>query len=406
MLKHVLVILFFIQTLCGFSQNVLDSLETVKQTQNLADTIFYNKNWEVSSKKEAMYYRLIKAEDKGYLVSDYFMNGTPQMVAHCSSINPEIKQGECIYYHPNGKRKAQGYYNNDKAVGIWNYYGPRGVRIDSKDLSPVEVPVYDSSSWIPQNQSSLFLFNVNYRFKINKGQISSGHGLGLELGFNLGYFISQKLLFAPFVGMGMRDIFYPTRFNSSYVKDFEANNHSASLSGNDSIAVNYMASIIGERQYYHERHSYFGLMIKLPYKYMPILKIYTGESSLSYKTAGEPIQLKPYVSGDKKTDNDYFDISRRINWGVEVFLYNGRTRVRNYENQIFSAENRKRLKWTTNSLALSLYVQQFDTYHAHFGFSDGYHDVDVPMSTFMTASFMNKYKRDYFVGLRLSYGIF
>ncbi len=407
MLKLIIVIFFSCQLLFAFSQNTNDSLRSVESATNLSDTIFYNKKWDPTSKEDAMYYRLITFDGKSdYLVKDYFMNGTLQMEAHCKSINPEIKQGACTYYHPNGKRKAVGNYSNDKAVGVWNYYGPRGLNIDSKDFSPIIASSYDSSSWVSQNQSSLLVCNINYRFKINEGQISSGHGLGLELGFNFGYFISQKLLLAPFVGIGMRDIFYPTRFSSSYVNDFNANFNGSSMTGNDSIAVNYMASIINDKQYYHERNSYVGLMIKLPYKHMPIIKIYTGESSLAYKTLDEKIQLKPYVSSDKKTDNDYFDINRKMNWGLEVFLYNGHTHVRNYESQYLSVANRKRLKWCTNALALSIYVQQFDVYHSHFSFSDGYHDVDVPMTAFMNESFMNKYKKDYFVGLRLSYGIF
>lgn len=395
-----------IQNTLGICQNISNSIENNNHQIKLTDTIFYNINWDVSTHDQAAYYRLMTKTKQGYLVNDFYINGNPQMKARCSSVNPEIKHGKCTYYHINGKREAEGHYYQDTAAGYWYYYNTKGRYTHQKKFKDIYIPVYDSSSWRPQNQSSLFICNVNYRFNLNNSQINSGHGLGLELGFNLGYFISQKFLFAPFVGMGMRDLFYQTKFNPDYMQSFNSNYYGNTLTGNDSIVVNYMKNLVNSKGYFHERNSYIGIMIRLPFKYMPIMKFYTGESSLSYKTLNETIQLKPYVSGDKKTDNDYFDITRRMNWGTEIFLYNGHTRVRNYENTIFSVEQCKRLKWSTNALALSVYIQQFNTYNSVFAFSDGYHNVSVSMSSFMKDSFMQSHKKDYFIGLRLSYGIF
>lgn len=404
--KRILIVVLCLQNTLMFSQNSKDSLNIITKTNYLKDTIFYDINWIISERNQAAYYRLIKKTKRGYLVNDFYINGNPQMKARYSSIAPEIKHGKCIYYHTNGKIESEGHYYNDTAVGYWYYHNTKGRFTHQKKFKDAYIPTYDSSSWKPQNQSSLLIANVNYRFNFNNSQINSGHGLGLEFGFNLGYFISQKFLFAPFVGMGMRDLFYQTKFTSGYVQSFNNNYYGNTLTGNDSIVVNYMKNLINSKGYFHERNSYAGVMMRLPFKYMPIIKLYTGESSLAYKTLNETIQLKPYVSGDKKTDNDYFDITRRMNWGAEIFLYNGRTRVRNYDNTVFSVAQCKRLKWSTNLLALSVYIQEFDTYHSHFTFSDGYHDVSVSMSTFMNSSFMQSHKKDYFIGLRLSYGVF
>lgn len=378
----------------------------IKSNYSINDTIYFDKDWKECEKVSALYFRLITTRDSLYQVNDYYLDGTLQMSALCSSINPEIKHGLCTYYHPNGKRERKGMYYNDKPIGVWNYYNKRGINYNYYDYSFEEVKSFDSSSWKSINQSSLFIGNINYRFKINKGSINSGHGFGIEAGLNLGYFFSQKLLAAPFLGWGMRDILYNTRFNSNYLNDFNNNYNGTSLTGNDSIAINYMADLMNKKGYFHDLTTYYGLMIKLPFNYMPIVKIYRGNTSLSYKTLNETIQLEPRVSSDKKTDKDYYDISRKMNWGVELFLYNGHTQITNYGNTSLSAKIRRKYKWSINALAFSIYAEEYDTYHSRFSFSDGYHNIDVPMESFMNKSFMNKYKKEYYVGLRLSCGIF
>lgn len=384
------------------------ALDTSKLSKKMApkDTIFYDANWNTCDKAYALYYRLVYLEGDLYIVNDYYLNGILQMSAKCTSLEPEIKHGIATYYYPNGKRKSKGAYLFDEPTGVWTYYNKFGLSDHIYDYSYVEIATFDSSSWIPQNQSSLFIANINYRFKVNKSPLNSGHGFGIEVGLNLGYFISQKLLLAPFGGLSTRDLLYQTKFNSGYLNDFNSNFNGTDMQGNDSMVVNYMASIINEKGYFHDRTVYYGLMIKLPYKYMPIIKVYKGGSSLAYKTSREPIQPKPYVPSEKRDDNDYFDIYRKMNWGFEVFLYNGRTRVIDYNYQSFPYAKKKNLRWCSNLLAVSMYFEEYDTYHTTFSFSDGYHNIDVPMQSFMNQNFMNRNKKEYNIGIRLSYGVF
>jgi hypothetical protein len=406
MLKKCLFTCLILLTTSFFCQIEPNDSFGNKEQLNATDTLFYNTEWAVCNKINAKYYRIIKRENELFIVFDYYLNDTLQMVAKCKSIYPEIKEGECTYFYENGKPETKGYYHEDKQVGIWKNYNKKGRLINTQDYRFNEVTSYDNITWAPQNQSSLIVCNVNYRFKLNNTILSSGHGLGVELGFNFGYFISQKLLLAPFVGIGTRDLFYPTQFNKNYIHSYNTNYNATALTDNDSIVVNYFNSVIGARGYYHERQSYFGLMIKLPYKHFPIIKLYAGESSLSYKTLNTTVNLKPYVSSSQKTDNDYHDITRKLAWAVEVYLFNGRSRIRNYSNTVFSTKQQNRLKWNTNLLALSVYIQHFDLKQSNYMFSDGYHNIKVPFATFMNPEFTNKYKSENYIGLRLSWGIF
>ncbi len=381
-----------------------------KATSQINDTLYFDNSGKSCQKEKANYYRLIQSVDREYKIRDFYMSHILKREVMATSLDPEVLDGQCTYYHINGKIRVSGVYNHGKRVGIWNEYNSKGKLINSydydKDQRQELIKTFDSSSWVSQNQSSLFIINANYRFKMNAGYLSSGHGFGAEFGFNLGYFISQKFLLAPFVGIGTRDILYQTKFTPGYMSDFNRGFNSSQLSGNDSLIVNYMASIMSDKGYYHQRLSYYGLMIKLPYKYIPILKMYTGESSLSFNTFNEPVQPQPLTPSNRKTDKDYFDITQKLNWGFEVFLYNGRTRVRNSELPLLNSKQKQRLKWSSNLLALSLYIEQYGNSKSKFTYSNGYYNIHVPMSSFMTQEYMNKYKKTYNIGIRLSCGIF
>jgi len=366
------------------------------------DTVYRNKYQHQTTKSKATYYRISYPIGSYYIVNSYYMNGTLKMEALCDSSG--AGNGPCIYYHPNGDIESSGQFEHNKPVGKWYSYNSKGEPVYSEHFRSASDPKpYVHKSWIPENQSSLFLWNISYRYKLNKGILSSGHGWGIELGLNPGYLISQKLLLGVFGGWGMRDILYPTRFENSYLKDFNAEFDGTTLSGNDSVVVNYMASVMQKKGYFHELNVYGGVMIKLPYDYMPVIKVYTGTSGFLYKTLSKTVQLKPYDPSHQGYDNDYLSIERRLAWGLEVFLYNGRTKVREYD---FTYAQKKKWRWSYNLFALSVYVEQFNTSNTRFTYSDGVHDVDVKMSSFMSPAFMNRHKKDYNIGLRLSLGSF
>jgi hypothetical protein len=93
------------------------------------DTIYYNSEWQICEKARADYYRICTVKsDSGWIftgsVKDYQMNGTPHMEGHYDSNG--FRDGDFIFYYPDGKKEAQGRFIKDRFHGNWQFYYPDG----------------------------------------------------------------------------------------------------------------------------------------------------------------------------------------------------------------------------------------------------------------------------------------
>jgi len=372
---------------------------------NGGDTIFFNKHWKKCEKKNAAYFRINAGAKNNYLVKDFYINGQIQMESEASAYEPLVQNGTSTYYYENGQKQASGKYNSGEQTGAWTYWKVNGKLKEVINHDRPEIKLYDSSSWTPQNQSSIFLVNLSYRYKVNNSIINSGHGFGLEIGVNLGYFISQKWLLGVFGGLGTRDILYGTKFNSKFLNDFNAATNVKQFSGNDSlVAVSALGFMNSGQGYFHDRTVYAGLMIRLPFKFAPIVKLYKGYSTYECKTS-DKITLQPYSEKDQGYDHDYYEFYRTMDWGIEVFLFNGFSRVRDYDPEGLVSVLKKNGRWNRNLFGFSFYVERYDWRNASLSFS-GNQSVDIPLRQLVGTDFLHKYKTEYIVGFRLSIGIF
>lgn len=88
------------------------------------DTTYFDSKWNESSKDNSQYYRVENKTGNNYERIDYFTSSNQiQMQGQYLSINPEIKTGEFLWYHSNGKLKHKGAYSDDKEIGehIWYF---------------------------------------------------------------------------------------------------------------------------------------------------------------------------------------------------------------------------------------------------------------------------------------------
>ena len=91
------------------------------------DTTWFDSDWKEMPKKSANYYRTIKKMDNGFLVSDYYLNGNPQMIAEASQVKPTlIKEGACFFYLEDKKVSSKGMYTNNNQIGKWVEYVDEG----------------------------------------------------------------------------------------------------------------------------------------------------------------------------------------------------------------------------------------------------------------------------------------
>lgn len=103
------------------------------------DTIYYSRNWEVSAKSDAYFYRLPRVQtDSGFKVIDCFAsNGKMQMCSFATTAGAYILDGYTIFFDSLGHKVKEGMKHNGLDLGTWKYYYPQTdilyIDIDRKD---------------------------------------------------------------------------------------------------------------------------------------------------------------------------------------------------------------------------------------------------------------------------------
>jgi len=94
--------------------------------QDAVDKVYLDKNWNVSTKEDAKFYRITRVIDSVYHVKDYFLSGNIQMTGTYTSLKPKIRVGEFIWYYENGNLSEKKMYQNNLKVGQGFEYGKNG----------------------------------------------------------------------------------------------------------------------------------------------------------------------------------------------------------------------------------------------------------------------------------------
>jgi membrane associated rhomboid family serine protease/antitoxin component YwqK of YwqJK toxin-antitoxin module len=96
-------------------------------------TIYYNKEWKVTTRAGASYFRLAQKDSLqriNGLVKDYYADSTVQMKGYYTN---DLKDGVFFYFYPNGWYESAGMYNHDVPVGKWQrFYPNRQIRLEER----------------------------------------------------------------------------------------------------------------------------------------------------------------------------------------------------------------------------------------------------------------------------------
>jgi len=65
-----------------------------------------------------------------FTVKDYYSDGVYQMIGDYQSFDPEIEDGDFLFFHSNGQISHKGCYKNGELVGDWSIYNRAGELID------------------------------------------------------------------------------------------------------------------------------------------------------------------------------------------------------------------------------------------------------------------------------------
>jgi len=97
------------------------------------NSIYYDKNWEKTTKEKASFYRNIPAKKVGglVLIEDFYINKTPQFQGYSLQTNENSYAGDIVWYDENGFDAAVYQYYNKTAVPVLTYYYPNGKKLKS-----------------------------------------------------------------------------------------------------------------------------------------------------------------------------------------------------------------------------------------------------------------------------------
>jgi TonB family protein len=89
------------------------------------DTVWYDGNWK-ATKIHPCYYRTKAKTDSGWMVTDHYLNGKPQMTGFYLDDSMKIRQGNCRWFFQDGTVSHSQVYVAGKPNGIEQTYYDKG----------------------------------------------------------------------------------------------------------------------------------------------------------------------------------------------------------------------------------------------------------------------------------------
>lgn len=130
---------------------------------------------EVKDPGLARFYRTVEQDSTEYIVTDYYVsNDSVEMVAHCKAIKPKLElHGQCTWYYPNGIKKEEGNYVENRKVGLFKTYYNTGnpnaiVRYEDEKVKYLQV-------WTPGGEELLDQGTgfVDAKYNLDDGKYAS-----------------------------------------------------------------------------------------------------------------------------------------------------------------------------------------------------------------------------------------
>ncbi len=278
---------------------------------------------------------------------------------------------------------------------------------ENKSLLDRFFPDYNSFSLLNLNMS----LNTEFPTTITKG----GIGGSMEIGLNLSRFFAKKMLISPYVGMNILSCKnYQDNFIQQLISDYSAlpqeywdlHDNISFLSNEERgklysyeqaaeefnhIASNNITSKIG---------FYYGLAIKVPVKYIPLVKFYRSYLNISGKKDVQPVG---WITYSPSSQDPYTDLAGEINingYGCEIDLFTGWFA----DSDDFNANIRL--------AQISLYVERYSLESLEIGSNEELSLLQInskkmPLKSFLKAdeTLTDKYSSELRFGIKLGISI-
>jgi hypothetical protein len=255
---------------------------------------------------------------------------------------------------------------------------------------------------VSQNSKySWFIFTAGYRLPVYTGQIiNSGHGVFMEVGVNAARLFSKRSVVGLYLGWGWRDNLWSTGFKQQFVTDYENSlDHEHQLPSLDSAIIAASPGLFHSKQgrsftspgcemtSFHNYSLYYGILIKLPLRVLPAIKVYRGSTRSHYQGPADLITKA----------EEYNNVQlRRSMYGCELMAINPFYFL--YKNRSSPAPLQK--------FGISVYYEYTNFSTSSLYFDDGNTRRTIELKKFVSSSFLKKYAHENIFGFKLSYNLY
>ncbi|MEQ8715226.1 MAG: TonB family protein [Cyclobacteriaceae bacterium] len=90
--------------------------------------VYYDSEGKITTSSQATFYRISNQypiADR-FQMTDFYMNGIVAASGAYMTSSHTIKDGEFVYYYPNGQVKSKGIYKENLRLGEWKWWYPNG----------------------------------------------------------------------------------------------------------------------------------------------------------------------------------------------------------------------------------------------------------------------------------------
>jgi len=152
------------------------SFISIYAQETVKDTIWYDANWNKSTKNVASYYRPFpEKKDNGYWLIDYYLSGAKQMEAHSNAPDSEFFNGTVTWYYENGNVMQTVNYKDNVLYGERKNYHESGP-LKSQYSYNKEGKIH--GSWVSFHENSKPDENGQYDNDIKTGTWKEFHKNG------------------------------------------------------------------------------------------------------------------------------------------------------------------------------------------------------------------------------------
>lgn len=93
------------------------------------DTTWLDRDWKISDRTKARFFRTIHKTDSGLLVADHYLNGKPQMTGRFSDDSLKVAEGTFNWYFEDGTITHSLTYSHNQISGPEQFYYENGTPI-------------------------------------------------------------------------------------------------------------------------------------------------------------------------------------------------------------------------------------------------------------------------------------